>query len=314
LIRWTRDGYIRNFHYDEQDRLLFETDDSGNLTAMWLYRGAQVIAMATSSDVFFYHTDLKGNIALLSDEAGDIITIYHYLPFGLKTVAGGNFGNPFTYVGAFGVIDLEEGLYYMRSRTYDALTRAFLSNDPIGMGVTVNAREYARNNPVNWIDPDGRISFLTQYSAEGAVGPRVGADFDNKVYNEPTMRYEQPRGQHDPCMIGTAWNVATTNKHYGNAAGVGQILVKLYNGEYGDAAYDTAGLAVGLVSRVGGVWATFMAASPMVDSASERAEMEKLMNDPNSFYNKNKRDFSDKYNAPKPNPYEFTLPPFSLEE
>jgi RHS repeat-associated protein len=318
LIQWTQNGTVRRYHYDEMDRLLFETDGSGNLTAMWLYRGSQVVAMAEAGgDILFYHTDLRGNIAFLSNESGSVTATYRYLPFGLNRASGYTVRNPFTFVGAFGVIDLGEGLYYMRSRTYDAVSRAFLSNDPMGLGVTVNAREYARNNPVNWVDPDGRFGFLTQYSAEGAVAPRTGPDFDNKIYNTPTMTYEPPKGgSSDPCAISTAWNVATSNKQYGNAAGAAQVLMQLYNGEYGDAFYNAAGVAAGMVSRVAGMLPAFMAANPAgeANDEAERALIEKLMNDPNSFYNKNKEKYPSKYNNPKPDPYEFTLPPFSLDE
>jgi len=319
LIQWTKNGKVRRYHYDEMDRLLFETDISGNLTAMWLYRGSQVVAMAEAGgDISFYHTDLKGNIAFVSDAAGNVTATYRYLPFGLKKASGYTDSNPFTFVGAFGVIDLGEGLYYMRSRTYDAVSRAFLSNDPMGLGVTANAREYARNNPVNWVDPDGMFGFLTQYSAEGAVAPRTGADFDNKVYNEPTMKYEPPvsRGPADPCVINTAWNVGTSNKQYGNAAGVGQLLMRLYNGEYGDAFYDAAGMAAGMASRVAGMLPTFMSANPAgeANDEAERAQIQKFMDDPNSFYNQNRKKFPTKNDNPRPDPYEFTLPPFSLED
>lgn len=315
LIQWTQNGTIRRYHYDDMDRLLFETNGSGSITAMWLYRGSQVVAMATGGSVYFYHADLKGNIAFLSNGKGSVTATYRYLPFGIKTASGYTGNNPFTFVGAFGVIDLGEGLYYMRSRTYDAVSRAFLSNDPMGMGVTANAREYARNNPVNWIDPDGRLSFLTQYSAEGAVAPRTGADFDNKVYNAPTMTYEPPKGGPvDPCAIGTLWNVATSNNKYGNAASVAQLLMRLYNGEYEDAIYDAGGMAVGAVSRVAGLLPTFMGATAIVDTESEMAEIERLKNDPNSHYNRNRRENEDKNSVSKPDPYEVTFPPFSLDE
>lgn len=311
LVKWTRGSVVRNFHYDEQDRLLFETDGSNTLKSMWLYRGKQIVAMADTNGVYFYHNDLSANVAFLSDGAGHIVANYLYLPFGLQTESWSNVSNPFTFVGSFGVIDLNEGLYYMRSRTYDATTQAFLSNDPIGMGVTANAREYARNNPVNWIDPDGQCGFLTEYSAEGETRPRVGAAFDNKTYNEPTYQYEPPKsnGGSGPCLMDTVWNVATSlNGAYGNAAGAVQISNKLRKGEYGDAFYDGAGMIAGAISRGAGVLPMFMGANSCgeVSDKAEADEIEKFKNDPNSYWNQHKKI--------TPTPYEFTLPPFSIDE
>ncbi len=125
LIQWTRGTSIRNFHYDEHNRLLFETNAVNAITAMWLYRGNQVVAMADSNGTYFYHTDLNGNVSFLSDASGGVAAAYSYLPFGLQTVPVDTIHNPFTFVGSFGVLDLGEGLYYMQSRTYDARTHAF---------------------------------------------------------------------------------------------------------------------------------------------------------------------------------------------
>ena len=48
------------------------------------------------------------------------------------------------------------GLYYMRARYYDPTVGRFISEDPLGFGGgDVNLYAYARNNPVNRIDPLG---------------------------------------------------------------------------------------------------------------------------------------------------------------
>jgi RHS repeat-associated protein len=303
LIQWAQNGIVRKFHYDEHDRLLFETDGDNAITSMWLYRGKQVIAMANDDGIFCYHTDLNGNIIFLSNAGtGTVAARYDYLPFGMQTQTSSSVSNPFTYVGAFGVIDLGEGLYYMRSRTYDSHIGAFLSNDPIGMGVTTNAREYARNNPVNWIDPDGLFGFLTQYSAEGATAPRVGADFNNKIYNAPTYTYEQPRGgANDPCLIGTAWNVATSLEgNYGTGASVLQMLSKFVQGEYGDGILDGLGTALGKISGPAGAVGAFMGANSLSDDEwGDQRRLEQYM------------DSQTRHNVEA---YDFTIPPFTLDE
>ena len=310
LIEWTSDGSVRRFHYDEQGRLLFETDGSNALKAMWLYRGGQIVAMADASGVCFYHNDLSVNVSFLSDEDARIAATYRYLPYGLQTASESTVANPFTFVGTYGVIDLGEGLYYMGSRTYDAVTAAFLSNDPVGMGVTVNARQYAYNDPVNYIDPDGQWGYLAKVSANGAVQPKTAADLNRGVtsytYNQPRMKGSNT----DPCTVFRDALTAATTKlgKIGTAAGVTLVMDHLMQGNYGDAFLEGAGVAIGAASRVGGVVGNFMQAKrcgPKND-AEERAVIEKFKNDPNSYYNK--------HVIKKPDSYEFTLPPFSLDE
>jgi RHS repeat-associated protein len=46
-------------------------------------------------------------------------------------------------------------LYYMRSRWYDAITRRFVSPDPLGMAAGVNQYAYAGGNPIEGSDPSG---------------------------------------------------------------------------------------------------------------------------------------------------------------
>ena len=314
LVQWTRNGEIRNFHYDETGRLLFETNHADDVTAAWLYRENQIIAMADSNGIYSYHTDLSGNVSFLSDTSGAVIARYGYLPFGLQTSSMATVNNPFTFVGAFGVIDLDDGLYYMGSRTYDAVIRAFLSNDPIGMGVTVNAREYAKNNPVNWIDPDGRQSH--RYSGVSSM-IRPGPDMAGGGYKPPARKQtlremrglppEAAGGGIDPCVIDALWNTACSDKKYGTAAGVMKVMDDLRKGSYGDALYDAVGTGLGKANPYAGAVSSFMKANPAgLPPDKEAALIQKAKNDPNSYYNQHRKH--------SPSSGEFTLPPFSLDD
>jgi len=114
----------------------------------------------------------------------------------------------------------------------------------------------------------------------------------------------------DPCTVFRDALTAATTKlgKIGTAAGVTLVMDHLMQGNYGDAFLEGAGVAIGAASRVGGVVGNFMQAKrcgPKND-AEERAVIEKFKNDPNSYYNK--------HVIKKPDSYEFTLPPFSLDE
>jgi len=307
LVQWTRNGATRKFHYDEMGRLLFETNGTGTVTASWLYRDNQIVAMADSGGVYFYHADLSGNVAFLTDKSANIAARYRYLPYGLQADSVTTVQNPFTFVGIFGVLDLEDGLYYMGSRTYDAEIRAFLSNDPIGMGVAVNARGYARNNPVNLIDPDGRTS---RYPSEWGNWMAPGSANRNNA--GPRMQYpatparSKPKSSGntiDPCKIeNTIWNTLGTGK-YGGAAGTLKVLHDLQQASYGEAIYDAAGTILGKINPIAGAIPMFMGVSKMGN-----AELPGKYGPPRPVivFSNNKKEYHD--------PREFTLTPFPLDE
>jgi len=145
----------RLYHHDLQGRLLFETDGNFNPVASYLYAGGRLVAVKQSSACYFYHFDRIGSTIALTDETGSVVRAYAYDPFGRVVRSTGTLYNPFTFVGAFGVMDEGDGLFFMKARYYDALSGRFLHKDPIGFPGGTNLYAYARNNPVNFIDPTG---------------------------------------------------------------------------------------------------------------------------------------------------------------
>ena len=87
-----------------------------------------------------------------------MVAAYAYAAFGLVAArTGDGDGNPFTFVGAYGVMDEGDGLYYMRSRYYDAHTARFCQPDTIGYAGGPNLYSYAANNPVTLVDAEGTV-------------------------------------------------------------------------------------------------------------------------------------------------------------
>ena len=146
----------RNFHHDAAGKLMFETDNSGAVTVWYIYTKGLLSAMVTSSGgKYFYHFDKTGSTVVLTDGDANIASAYGYEPFGKVSNKTGTVTNPFTYVGALGVMDEGNGLYFMRNRYYDANTGKFLQKDPIGFAGGINLYRYVGNNPVNRVDPLG---------------------------------------------------------------------------------------------------------------------------------------------------------------
>jgi RHS repeat-associated protein len=113
--------------------------------------------------VTYFHNDLSGNPVAASNSAGQIIWRESYRPYGerLKNEAASQ-SNSQWYTGHRQ--DADTGLVYMGARHYDPLMGRFLSIDPSGFSESnphsFNRYAYANNNPLKFIDPDGRISIF----------------------------------------------------------------------------------------------------------------------------------------------------------
>jgi RHS repeat-associated protein len=155
-VKATTGSTVRNYHYDHMGRLLFETDNSGYMTAIYVYAGAKLVAIKESGSSYFYHYDKLGNTVALTGSTGAIANAYAYLPFGELANSLGTLYNPFTYVGAYGVMSEGSNIYFMKNRYYDAVSGRFLQKDPLGFGSgDFNSYAYVGSNVVNRIDPFG---------------------------------------------------------------------------------------------------------------------------------------------------------------
>ncbi|UMZ73692.1 RHS repeat-associated core domain-containing protein [Natranaerofaba carboxydovora] len=161
----------KRFFCDQQGRVLFEKNEKAELV-LYLYCNHFLAASLRQLDeesntenysdqVLFYHFDKTGNTLALTDKNGEIKQAYAYSPYGTvvkeqdKKDEKDKIENPFTYVGAFGVMDEGNGLFFMKTRYYQASTGRFIQKDPIGLKGGINFYAYADNNPLLYIDPEG---------------------------------------------------------------------------------------------------------------------------------------------------------------
>ncbi|SPF53345.1 hypothetical protein SBA4_5580015 [Candidatus Sulfopaludibacter sp. SbA4] len=126
---------------------------------IWLPSGMLLAAIdAGTGKRHFYHFNESGSTDFLTDDSGAVTDSYAITPYGEVVAQSGSTPNPFTFQGAWGVMqEGATGLYYMRRRYYDSRSARFLSVDP---SPSLDARaidpyQFAFANPVEHADPTG---------------------------------------------------------------------------------------------------------------------------------------------------------------
>jgi RHS repeat-associated protein len=151
-----------------------------------------IVATAQTTQVVeYYHTDAQGNVRAVTrqvDGQWQVVVRYDYLPFGEL------FGQPSPpnqkrlFTGQ--ERDFETGLDYFGARYFAASLGRFTTVDPGNASAALhdtqswNAYAYGRNNPLRFIDLDGRTyqvcavgsgcSFLSDAGWESAMGKAGG--------------------------------------------------------------------------------------------------------------------------------------------
>ena len=110
----------------------------------------------------YYLTNYRGDVLAMTDESGNVVASYSYDAWGNILSQSGEMAtiNPYRYAGYR--YDEDTKLYYLMARYYDPNTGVFLSIDPVRgdamTPITMNGYNYANNNPVMNVDPDGNIA------------------------------------------------------------------------------------------------------------------------------------------------------------
>jgi RHS repeat-associated protein len=163
------------------DRLgpIAELDGSGSLVARYVYGPAVNVPeyMVKSGSTYRIVSDQLGSVRLVVDVAtGDVLQRMSYDAYG-RVVEDTNPGfQCFGYAG--GLWDATTGLVRFGARDYDPEVGRWLTKDPAGMDAgSTNSYAYAAGDPVNLVDPDGRVAILPLVAAGAAFGAVVGGGF-----------------------------------------------------------------------------------------------------------------------------------------
>jgi len=135
---------------------LAEVDAEGAFTFNYLI-GDQVFAQRRpSAGVLFFHRDGLGSVSEITDQSGTAVQIYTYSPWGASK-GNSELSNDQRFAG--GREDSDSGLVQLGARALDPVLARFTSPDKTIPNpyrpAYLNRYIYARNNPVNVVDPSG---------------------------------------------------------------------------------------------------------------------------------------------------------------
>jgi len=169
-------------------QVLMEKDDSGTILGVYTY-GNDLVKMRRDSTDSYYLYDGLGSVRQVTDSAKDVTDSYIYEAFGGLVASSGSTENTRKFTGED--CDATSSLLYLRARYYDPDVGRFISRDPIGYRGGINLYGYVGNNPVRWVDPDGK-AFIDNLKK---LWECLKGFFD---WNEDCKKANE--GCDDPCM------------------------------------------------------------------------------------------------------------------
>ena len=200
LVQVEKDGNTTRYVYDSDGRRIQKIGKDG--TTHYYLNGSAVIAQKTDAGermdflyddkgnvfavdykdkLYFYQTNLQGDITGIVDSNGNQVVTYTYDSWGKLLASTDNSGvdlakkNPFRYRGYY--YDVETGFYYLNDRYYDPKARRMLSaDDNINLMMSIefygkNLYLYCDNNPVSRRDSEGEFWYVL---LTGAVSATIG--------------------------------------------------------------------------------------------------------------------------------------------
>ncbi len=141
--------YIGN-HYEEIN----------GVATKYIFAGNTRVAMIKDGDIYYFHKDHLGSTNIITDADGVTVgSATEYLPFGLERSNSGQ--NITDYKFTDQEFDDSTNLYNYDARLYDPAMGMFISADSIipdySDPQSFNRYAYCRNNPLIYVDPDGKI-------------------------------------------------------------------------------------------------------------------------------------------------------------
>lgn len=231
----TAGAVTTHYHYDQDGRLIAESDGLGTVQREYLYLGDLPLAVvdhtaAGGPALYHVHADHLGTPRLMTDATKAVVWDAVFKPFGGAHSLTGPAANDNRFPGQRA--DAVTGFHYNYFRDYDPTTGRYIQSDPIGLEGGNNLFSYVNASPVAFIDPKGLerkpgktpnrlwpnppenvVGKKAKWSKEGYWKGKNGRriTWDDRSHGAGIDRGEGPQGGH--------WDDETSNNRwdrYGN--------------------------------------------------------------------------------------------------
>lgn len=124
------------------------------------FNGKRIARRDSTNAVNYYFADHLGTARIVANSSGTVLDDSDFYPFGGERVISSSSGNSYKFTGK--ERDGESGLDNFGARYDSSSLGRFTSPDPKQIGAhlldpqTLNRYAYTRNNPLLYIDPDGK--------------------------------------------------------------------------------------------------------------------------------------------------------------
>ena len=154
-------GFVREkYLWQGQTRLLAIFDENDQVVARFEYADQRVpVSMNSGGAIYYFAYDPVGSLRVVADEAGNVVKRVDYDAFG-NIIADSNPDVDIWFGFAGGLHDRDTGLVRFGHRDYDPQTGRWTAKDPIFFnGGDTDLYGYCLNDPVNGVDPDGKMHY-----------------------------------------------------------------------------------------------------------------------------------------------------------
>ena len=193
--------------------------------------GFDLVASVKSGEINYYHSDRIGSNRLVSDSSGDIEKEFKSLPFGQEIKNEG-----VRYAFATGKELDESELHYFGARYYDSNSGRFTSVDPFSGQDGNLAYAYVANNPLMFVDPDGRKIVVTDFHGDYTK---------DEVLLAAVMFAETDSSSASDLEIKSVGITALNRMNNGMMAGTGSDMERTIQKGYGSLGKENFNLITG---------------------------------------------------------------------
>jgi len=147
----------------------------GDVETKYIFAGNLRVAKVTPSGPNYYHKDHLSSSSAVTNDNGDVIEMTEYQPFGDERDHAGEVVSDYKFTDQ--ELDTETGLYNYDARHYDAVIGRFISADSMVQDwydpQMLNRYSYTRNNPLIYVDPDGKLLIAVEYNSGKQFGSYI---------------------------------------------------------------------------------------------------------------------------------------------